>query len=335
MRGALNVSFQAAIDSYIASLNPNSSTFNKKRPISSRAPPTYRNRAQAKAAAYKKAQDLFQKAPKSLVEQILSGKLDSQDPSDVPSTEEVETLYVNLLESTPEYAANPPSEQAPVFDISPVSSENVAFAKQFWLNSAPGQDRISVPSAKRIPDLHLAVLFNCILLRNILPTAWRTTSTVLISKKGDLKDPANWSPITSISVLQRLFHRIFATKISPHIDLHCSQKGFRRFDGTLASLVTLESFIHGKRVAKREYYLLSLNVRKAFDSVSQKPVIDALRAKGVRGTLSNYIQESLTGSCTVLKVGRDSTRPIKIMRVVRQSDPLSPLLFNILLDPLI
>ena len=82
MREALkgfDFSFKAALDSYIARLTPDNSDSNKKRLIPSRAPPTYRNRAQAKAVAYKKAQDHFQKAPKSLVEQILSGKLDSQD----------------------------------------------------------------------------------------------------------------------------------------------------------------------------------------------------------------------------------------------------------------
>ena len=76
-------------------------------------------------------------------------------------------------------------------------------------------------------------------------------------------------------------------------------------------------------------------MRKAFDSVSQEAVIEALRAKGVRGTLLSYVRESLMGSQTVLKVGRGSTRPIKIMRGVRQGDPLSPLLFNILLDPIV
>ena len=130
-----------------------------------------------------------------------------------------------------------------------MTSEDVTVAKQFWPKSAPDQDRISVPSAKRIPDLQLAVLFNCILLRNVLPTVWRTTSIVLIPKKGDLKDPANWRPITLISVLQRLFHRILANKISPHIELHSSQKGFRRIDGTLANLLTLEAFIHMSRLS--------------------------------------------------------------------------------------
>ncbi len=118
-------SFQAALDLYVASLFPGSSALNKKRPtVPSAALPTPRNRAQAKAAAYKKAQDLFLKAPKSLVEQILSGKLDRQDTRDVPSIEDVEKLYGNLLESTPEYALNTQLEQAPVFDINPLSGDH-------------------------------------------------------------------------------------------------------------------------------------------------------------------------------------------------------------------
>ncbi|KAJ3639107.1 hypothetical protein Zmor_004170 [Zophobas morio] len=333
--------FQAALDRYVASLSPDSSSNSQKRPAPPKALPVYRNRAQAKAAAYKKAQDLFQKAPKSLVEQILSGKLESQEPCDVlPSIEDVESLYGNLLESTPEHMPDTRLDNSPDYDVSPVSvspvrPDEVTFAKQYWPNSAPGLDRISVATTKKIPDLHLAVLFNAILLRNVLPTSWRTTNTVLIPKKGDLKDPANWRPITLISVLQRLFHRILAKKISACVELHGSQRGFRRIDGTLANLLTLESFIHGRRTAKRDYHLLSLDVRKAFDSVSQRSVVDALRAKGVNGTLLNYIQDTLMGSQTVFKVGRNSTRPIKIKRGVRQGDPLSPLLFNIVLDPLI
>ena len=50
-------SLQAALDLYVASLSPGSSALNKKRPaVPSTALPIPRNRAQAKAAAYKKAQ---------------------------------------------------------------------------------------------------------------------------------------------------------------------------------------------------------------------------------------------------------------------------------------
>ena len=57
-------------------------------------------------------------------------------------------------------------------------------------------------------------------------------------------------------------------------------------------------------------------MRKAFDSVSQEAVIDALRAKGVSETLLNYVRESLMGSQTVLKVCTIATRTLEYRKTI-------------------
>ncbi|KAJ3659926.1 hypothetical protein Zmor_011588 [Zophobas morio] len=51
-------SFQVALNTFIATLTPDNSASNK-RPTPSRAPPVYRNRAQAKAAAYTRKLKIF------------------------------------------------------------------------------------------------------------------------------------------------------------------------------------------------------------------------------------------------------------------------------------
>ena len=49
----------------------------------------------------------------------------------------------------------------------------------------------------------------------------------------------------------------------------------------------------------------------------------------------NYIRATLTSSSTTSLVGQENSAPVSVKRSVRQGNPLSPMLFNIVLDDLI
>ena len=139
-------------------------------------------------------------------------------------------------------------------------------------------------------------------------------------------------PISMCSHISRLFHKILATRVKREVPLSDRQKGFRKVDGVGANITFLPNIFD---YAKRERKLISLcflDIRKAFDSVSHKSVQVALTAKGVTVKLRRYIKCAYQEATTVLEFCGDKSGVIKLGTGIRQGNPLSPILFKLLLD---
>jgi len=60
-----------------------------------------------------------------------------------------------------------------------------------------------------------------------------------------------------------------------------------------------------------------------------------MRRLGIHEHAINYVHETFSDAMTSIKVGQSATRQTNIKRGVKQGDPLSPLLFNMVIDELI
>ena len=285
-----------------------------------------------RAANYKKAQDLFRKDRKCLAEVVLSGR-DMYEPPELPSLRDVEDLYGNILESvSPEdnEVISDPKPQCNTFR--PITEEDVRKAMSNWQTSAPGLDRLSIPDVKKVPPIVWSVVLSVIFGRNIHPTSWKELRTTLVPKDGDRKQATNWRPITIGSAAQRLLHRALHARLRDATRLNANQRGFCETDGTLANVLILDHYL-GSRVERGSAYnVVSLDLAKAFDTVSHNSILRALKRAGIEGGTQSYVMDSLWGATTTIKVGSEATRPLAIKRGVKQGDPLSPLLFNLVVD---
>ncbi|NXJ44850.1 PO21 protein, partial [Spizaetus tyrannus] len=74
---------------------------------------------------------------------------------------------------------------------------------------------------------------------------------------------------------------------------------------------------------------------KAFDTVSHSHIIMALRQKGVDNHIITLITNLYRNTNTRINMRNEQLGPTGIQIGVKQGDPMSPLLFNLSVDPLL
>ncbi|EYC36556.1 hypothetical protein Y032_0883g2842 [Ancylostoma ceylanicum] len=114
----------------------------------------------------------------------------------------------------------------------------------------------------------------------MVPSQWKTSTTVLLYKKGDPQDIGNYRPICLLSVVYELFTRVVINRIERTLNEGqlCEQAGFRRGFSTIDHIHTVTRLIQVSREYKMPLCLTFIDLNKAFDT---EAVLEALGNQGV------------------------------------------------------
>jgi hypothetical protein len=241
----------------------------------------------------------------------------------------------------------PVAEQAPVQNAklnerekndldSPLSiSEFDKAIKQCNKKSAPGTDGISNRFIChfwpyfRVPLLRYAI---CCQEKGELTTNFKTAKIRLIPKKGDLKKIGNWRPISLLNCFYKLISRVLTNRLKKVIDkiTAVGQYGYSKKKQCQEVLIGLLNKIHGAKSDNVRGALISLDIKKAFDSISHSYMNQVLKFFNFGDEFISWINVLCTNreACVILlenKVGKN----FKLKRGNAQGDTISPLLFNI------
>ena len=193
--------------------------------------------------------------------------------------------------------------------------------------STPGLDNISAADLLAHLDI-LKVMLNLCLWVNDIPREWRESTTTLIPKKAST-DPADYRPITVGSMAYRILTAILARRLQNRLEPHCCQKGFLPQDGVHEAITVC------RYLSDQGYCIAAIDVAKAFDSVSQAAIHEICTANGLTEPARILLKNLYRDCQTRLKVNGQHSAAIRIRRGVKQGDPLSPILFNMVVDQLL
>lgn len=217
---------------------------------------------------------------------------------------------------------------------SPITPEEIG-KLSVPLSSSPGPDGVTVKQLRALPQALVVRLLNLLLWCGRLPSALLKAKTVFIPKKLDSTEPGDFRPITVPSVLTRQLHAILAKRISNCLVLDNRQQAFQAFDGCANNTTLVDLLLRHHNKTFESCYLASLDVSKAFDSVAHPAILDTLRVYNAPSGFTEYLKYFYNHSSTVL-VGEGWMSPeVFPKKGVKQGDPLSPMLFNIVIDRLL
>ena len=153
----------------------------------------------------------------------------------------------------------------------------------------------------------------------------------LLHKGKDLpkEDLNNWRPISLTNTDYKILTKTLATRLSKVLNklVHRDQSGFIKGRDIACTLRELADIIEYERKSDGQSFVLAIDFKKAFDTISMDFIIKAIGQYGFGENFIKWIKVILNNRTASVKNGGHISREFSLERGVRQGCPLSPLIF--------
>ncbi|KAH7962652.1 hypothetical protein HPB52_017319 [Rhipicephalus sanguineus] len=260
--------------------------------------------------------------------------LRTQIAVDDPSTDETSHAYTRALAAAPytsEYE-----------DVPFTYTEVVDVLRNTPNKSASGPDLISPIILKALFRFHprfFLMLFNASLALGYFPRCWRRARVSFIHKPGRPPErTSSYRPICVSSVFGKTLERLLNGRLQYFLEkrglVHPRQYGLTRGRSSLLALHALKEHLTRLKTNCMPALLMSLDFHGAFDSVWHPLVLRYFRERALPSGLYHLLRTFLGGRSVFLQshAGQVEANPTLGSP---QGSPLSPLLWNIVIDSLL
>jgi hypothetical protein len=157
---------------------------------------------------------------------------------------------------------------------------------------------------------------------------------ILILKEDGAKSLKKFRPISLINYS----FKIFAKDLNSRLERLCTrllasnQPAFVKDRYILESVVSAHKIIHGAMRSRQKGVMLKIDYEKAYDRVNWLFLEEMLTSRGFGGRWIEWIVRLVRGGSISIRINDEDSPYFKPGKGLRQGDPLSPLLFNLVVD---
>jgi hypothetical protein len=156
----------------------------------------------------------------------------------------------------------------------------------------------------------------------------------LIPKEEGAKSLKKFRPISLINCSFKIFAKALNNRLVPICDrlLSGNQTAFEKGRFILESLVSVHEIKHDTTRNNHKGLVLKLDYEKAYDQVSWHFLEEMMSTRGFGNRWRKWVMALVKNGSIAIRINDSNSGYFRPGKGLRQGDPLSPLLFNLVVD---
>jgi hypothetical protein len=158
----------------------------------------------------------------------------------------------------------------------------------------------------------------------------------LIPKIDNASEMKNYRPISLLNCSFKIFGKLLTGRLEKVSERLVAKELSAFIQGRyiLKSVVIAHEVVHSLHKNKDSGVIIKLDYEKAYDRVNLDFLFEILKKRGFSDTWIGWVKMLVLGGSVSVMANGDESSTFKTSKGLRQGDPLSPLLFNLVGDVL-